>query len=150
MKRTTLVIAFAAALGAGTASAQLAPGGPQSGPPDAGDTRQLPDRRDPAPRAADPAYPGAAGSPTDRQPAPYSSDPRYTAPPQSRDYDRSTRRDSNRGTTWRERWFGPREPVQSHTWERGGDYGPYGNGLGSQQYRFDGPGQGGFLPAPWV
>jgi hypothetical protein len=160
MKRTTLVIALTAALGAGAASAQLAPGGPPSGPADAGDVRQMPDRRDPAPRATDPSYPapraadpaapGASGTPMDRRMAPYSGDPRYNAPPAGREYDRSARRDAQRGTTWRERWFGPREPMDAYTWERGGRYGPYGNGLGSQQYRFDGPDQGQFIEAPWV
>ena len=53
------------------------------------------------------------------------------------------RADSRR--TWRERFFSrsPESP-NTQTWENGGRLGPYGSGLGSPQFRFDGPDQGRF------
>ena len=145
MRKTTLALALAAALGTSVAAAQTSPGAERqpAGPPNAGDTRAIPgpDQRPLiSPRTVETA-PGTTANPTDRQmhPAgpPNTSDTR-AIPSDSRRADGSRR-------SWRERFFS-RNPESStaQTWENGGKLGPYGSGLGSPQFRFDGPEQGRF------
>jgi hypothetical protein len=153
MRKTTLALALAAALGTSVAAAQTSPGAERqpAGPPNAGDTRAIPgpDQRPLiSPRTVETAPSTTTVNPTDRQMHPAGppnagdtralpSEPRATMPSEPR------RADSRR--TWRERFFSrsPESP-NTQTWENGGRLGPYGSGLGSPQFRFDGPDQGRF------
>jgi hypothetical protein len=130
MKRTTLTILLAAALGAGSAIAQtsqMSPGEertPSAASP-AGDTRVIP------------------GDDTRTAP-PYRADrsPSTTATPAQPVYRSDTNRSwRDRWYAWRDRWFSPRADLRE---SRDSSYSA-GSPLGSEQYRFDGPDQGRFV-----
>ncbi len=131
MKRTTLTILLAAALGASSAIAQtsqMSPPGEERTPSAAsvpGDTRALPgdDTRAPQPYRAD-RYPSTTAAP---------AEPVYRS-----DTNRNWR---DRWSAWRDRWLSPRADLHD---SRDGWYGS-GSALGGEQYRFDGPDQGRFV-----
>ena len=127
MKRTTLTILLAAALGASSAIAQtsqMSPGEERT--PSAtsvpGDTRVIPgdDTRTTQPYR----YPATTAAP---------AEPVYRS-----DTNRSWR---DRWYAWRDRWFTPRADLRE---SRDSSYAA-GSALGGEQYRFDGPDQGRFV-----
>jgi hypothetical protein len=160
MRKTTLALAFAAALGTGVAVAQTSPGAERqpAGAPNVGDTRAIPgpDQRPlVSPRTMETA-PGSTATPADRQinPAgqPNAGDARAIPSESRANEPRAMPNDSRRADgsrrTWRDRFLsrGPESPSPTaQSWERGGHMGPYGSGLGSPQFRFDGPEQGRFV-----
>src|SRR5262245_26722142 len=155
MRKTTLALALAAALGTTVAVAQTSPGAERqsSGAPNAGDTRAIPgpdQQPSVSPRRVETVPNATTPSPADRQlqpsGAPNAGDTR-AIPSDKRAMPSDSRRADGSRRTWRERFFPPTNPesTASQTWERGGKMGPYGGGLGSPQFRFDGPEQGRFV-----